>query len=51
MKDLYVFEFVLNFSFGYIFVLCHVANDFVTSPTPNKLNLFKNLNIFRKNVG
>ncbi len=25
-KDLYLFEFVLNFSFGYIFVLCHVAN-------------------------
>jgi hypothetical protein len=49
-KDLYLFEFVLNFSFGYIFVLCHVANDFVTSLTPNQLNFLKNLNIVRKTV-
>ncbi len=39
-----------NVEVALIFVLCHIANDFVTSLTLEKLNFSKNLNMVRKGI-
>ena len=49
-NNLYHLKSTLSFSFDYASTFSDVHSYSVTSLTPNKLNLFKNLNIFRKNV-